>query len=95
MPTNSCEEHKDTERSESVKIVFNQLETLMWKIRDIDGIEKQQNMAMQLFSFLGKAKDLEAISTKLMSLAMRADKKEEEKDDEEDKVPETIEDLYL
>lgn len=93
-----CCEPKQPERSESVNIVFDMIRDLMWKIRDVDGIEKQQSMAMQLFKFLGNAKDLQEIATKLMGLAMSADKKtseEEKKEESEENSLGTLEDLYV
>lgn len=85
----SCEKKED---SKAVGIVFDMVRDLMRKIRDVDGIEKQQAMAMQLFMFLGQAKDLEEIATKLMALAMKADKKESEEDKSEDTV---LDELYI
>jgi len=66
----------------------------MRKIRDVDWIEKQQDMALQLFKFLWAAKGLEDVATKLVGLAVLADKKESEEDkSDEDLV--SLEWLYL
>ena len=94
MLEETCCEHKSPERSESVNIVFDMVRDVMWKIRDIDGIEKQQSMAMQLFKFLWTAKDLQEIATKLVWLAMKADNTTatEEKKETDESV---LEDLYI
>jgi len=98
MPEETCCEHKMPERSESVNIVFDMVRDVMWKIRDIDGVEKQQKMAMQLFKFLGTAKDLTEIATKLVGLAMKADDvvaTEEKKEEAAEWTEWTLEDLYI
>ena len=80
IETDGCCEKK-IERSEAVSTVFDLVKGIMWKIVDCDGAEKQQDMALKLFQFLGKAKDLEEVAQKLVSLAMKSDEKKEEDTD--------------
>jgi len=80
------------ENSAAVGIVFEQIRDLMRMIRDVDWIEKQQEMAMQLFKFLWNAKSLEDVATKLLKLALKKDEKEANDDNEKD---DGLEDLYL
>lgn len=89
-----CPEEKKTERSESVNIVFEMIRDVMRKIRDVDGVEKQQKMALQLFKFLGSATDLTQIATKLMTLAMSADKTAAAEDASEE-GSDSLEDIYV
>jgi hypothetical protein len=65
------------------------LRDIFWKITDVDGIEKQQNMMMQLFKFLGGVKSLDECVQKLTALALSADKKEAE-EEPKDAAEETI-----
>lgn len=90
-----CEEKKP-ERSEAVNIVFDMVRDIMWKIRDIDGIEKQQELTLQLFKFLGTVTSLEDAATKLLKVAMSADKKEVEEEKKEEEGENTgLEELYM
>ena len=88
-----CPEEK-RERSEAVSIVSNMVRDVMWKINDVDWIEKQQNMMLQFFAFLGKVKSLEDVAQKLTTLAMSADKKEVAEEKKEDGAT-GLEDLYI
>ena len=57
-------------------------------IQDVNGIEKQQQMALDLFKFLGGIKDFEEASKKMMEMAMKVDeelKKEDEAENEDEK----------
>jgi len=89
-----CEEKKK-ETSQSVCIVFDMIRDIMWKIREVDGVDKQIAMATQLFKFLGGAKDLTEIATKLMGLAMNADAQVVSEDKKEDAAPVGLESLYI
>ena len=88
-----CSEEK-REGSEAVSIVSNMVRDVMWKICDVDWIEKQQNMMLQFFAFLGKVKSLEDAAQKFTALAMSADKKEDAKEKKEDGAT-GLEDLYI
>ena len=88
-----CPEEK-RERSEAVAIVSNMVRDLMRKICDVDWIEKQQNMMLQLFAFLGKVKSLEDAAQKFTALAMSVDKKEVTEEKKEDDAT-GLEDLYI
>ena len=98
METMPCCEWKSPERSESVNIVFDMVRDLMWKIRDVDGIDKQQSMAMQLFKFLGSSESLDAIAQKLVALAMSADQKQVAEDKQDAAAADSatgLESLYV
>jgi len=69
-------EMKKPERSAAVDIVTTMIRDIFWKICDVDGIDKQQNMLMQLFKFLGGVKTLDECAQKLTALALSADKQE-------------------
>jgi len=91
-----CWDEKKPERSEAVNIVFDMVRDIMRKIRDIDGIEKQQALALQLFKFLGSVTSLEDAATKLVKVAMSADSKEVEEDKKEEEGGSTgLESLYM
>ena len=85
-------EEKRPERSEAVNIVFDQVRSLMRMICDAEGIEKQQELALKLFKFLGGVKDLEDAAQKLLKLALKKDKKEADDEDDEDSG---LDDLYF
>ena len=90
----SCCSEEKRERSNAVFIVSNMIRNVMWKICDVDWIEKQQNMMLQFFAFLGKVKSLEDVAQKLTALAMSADKKEVTEEKKEDGAT-GLEDLYI
>lgn len=65
-------------------------------IQDVNGIEKQQQMALDLFKFLGGIKDFEEASKKMMEMAMKVDEeRKNEKEKEEEKVEEKEDGLTL
>ena len=90
-----CCEEKKHEYSQAVKIVKEMVIDTMYKICEVDGVEKQISMMMQLFQFLGKVKSLEDAAQKLTSLAMSADIKTVAEDKKEDKPTGPLEWLYL
>lgn len=86
------------ESSQAVSIVFDMIRDVMWKIRDIDGIEKQQSMALQFFKFLWSKTSLDAIAAELVKYAMSADKKwseEEIKEEIKEEDSMWLESLYI
>lgn len=92
MTNSTPEPEKRPERSEAVNIVFEQIRSLMRLITDADGIEKQQELALSLFKFLGNVKDLEDAAQKLLKLALKKDKKEA---DDWDDTDDGLDDLYF
>ena len=59
--------------SKAVEVVFSLTRDIMNGIQDVDGIEKQQQMALDLFKFLGGIKDFEEASKKMMEMAIKVD----------------------
>lgn len=87
-----CSEEKP-ERSAAVRIISDMVRELMRKICDIDGIERQQELMLKLFKFLGSVTSLEDAAQKLTALAISADKKESEEEKSEEEST-GLEDLY-
>lgn len=97
-PIMSAMEVKKPERSAAVGIVTEMVRDIFRKICDVDWIEKQQNMLMKLFKFLGSIKTLDECAQKLTALALSADKKEAEeeaKDEAEMTMTQGLESLYI
>jgi hypothetical protein len=83
--TEPCCEDKKPEVSKAVEILADMVREIMRKIRDADGVDKQQKMLLQFFKFLGGVKSLEDAAQKMLSVAIKEDAREvadEAKDEE-------------
>ena len=54
------------EYSKSVQIVFNVIQDMFYKIREMDGKDAQESAALKLFEGLGKVTDMTALAEKVL-----------------------------
>lgn len=78
------EQEKEKETSKAVEILSDMVREIMCKIKDADGIEKQQKMMLQFFKFLWTVKSLEDAAQKLLSVAIKEDAQEAKEEEGED-----------
>jgi hypothetical protein len=88
-PVKACD--CERERSEAVSVITGTVSDLFWKIRDIDGKDKQEEALLKLFAYLAKSTDIKKLAESILEVQKQAKLKEikdEEMDDMEDKKEE-------
>lgn len=82
-----CCDSREEKRSESVCLIFDELNSVFWNIRDLKDEETQERITLSLFQKLGKFTDIlklaEAILDAKKFIKMSSLKKEEKEDKEE------------
>ena len=85
--TPDCSEKK--EYSKWAEIVMETVRDIFWKIRDVDGKEKQESLLLSLFQKLWAAKDIESLAATILegqkNMKLKEIKKDNNESDEEEK----------
>ena len=88
---------QEKEKSNAVEIISDMMREIMCKIKEVDGIDKQQALALQFFKYLGSVKSLEEAAQKMLSIAMTQDKQEvaDENSDTKDSGSKMMDSMYI